>query len=103
MTGLHASVPDHVSSAIDRLERAFCTNTNVTVTIEDATVRVQSGAMKYMLGQARRLQFFARAIARALLRAHKLVQMYTDEQQEEQEKGEEDEEEEEGDDDDADA
>lgn len=54
MAGLYASVPEHVSSAIRTLENAFCTNTNAKVTIEDATVRVQSGAMQFMLGQARR-------------------------------------------------
>ena len=48
MSGLYASVPEHVSSAIGRLEDAFCTNKNVKLTIEDATVRVQSGAMQYM-------------------------------------------------------
>ena len=59
MSGLHASVPEHVLSAIGELEHAFRTNKNTRLTIEDATVRVQNGAMQYMLGQARRLHFFS--------------------------------------------
>lgn len=73
MSGLHASVPEHVLSAIGELEHAFRTGKNTRLTIEDATVRVQNGAMQYMLGQARRLHFspvhlaFARAPLRARL------------------------------------
>lgn len=61
MSGLYASVPEHVSSAIDELEDAFRKGKNTRLTIENATVRVQNGAMQYMLGQARRLRAPLRA------------------------------------------